>query len=210
VGGLGGRSLPEAKVGQDLLDEPQVVNDGDDAHGVLANGAVQRVHAILAGQRILLANIPINLSERFHLPPQVVPKIHFQQSEFRFPQRRKFADYEPAACIGVRFIKGVPQTDVAAGRRSEFGHVTHECRNGLRIGPTTQRVDPRRIRKVMQHNHGSDACGIQAIKLIDVTVKFSLIERPIGLSLKPRPFHAGPIGITPSLTIHSMSSAYRW
>jgi len=36
--------LPGAEVAEDLLDDALVVNDGDDAHGVVANGAAQRVH----------------------------------------------------------------------------------------------------------------------------------------------------------------------
>jgi hypothetical protein len=36
--------VPGAEVTEDLLDDAGVVNDGDDAHGVLADGAAQRVN----------------------------------------------------------------------------------------------------------------------------------------------------------------------
>ena len=42
--GAGRRIVPGAEVAEELLDAPGGVNDGDDAHGVLADGAAQRVH----------------------------------------------------------------------------------------------------------------------------------------------------------------------
>ena len=36
--------MPSPKMAQDFLHHTRVVNDGDDAHGVLANGAAQRIH----------------------------------------------------------------------------------------------------------------------------------------------------------------------
>jgi hypothetical protein len=40
----GWRVVPSAQVAEDLLHHPRVVNDGDDPHWVLANGAAERVH----------------------------------------------------------------------------------------------------------------------------------------------------------------------
>jgi len=40
----GGRVMPGAEVAENLLRHPSVINDGDDAHGVLADGAAERVH----------------------------------------------------------------------------------------------------------------------------------------------------------------------
>jgi hypothetical protein len=40
----GRRVVPGAEVAEDSLDNPRVVNDGDEAHGVVARGAGERVH----------------------------------------------------------------------------------------------------------------------------------------------------------------------
>src|ERR1051326_7370454 len=41
--GLGRRVMPGAEMAQDLLDDAWVVNDCDDPHGILADGATQRI-----------------------------------------------------------------------------------------------------------------------------------------------------------------------
>src|SRR5438552_17940553 len=43
-GGLPGGSVPGAEVAENPLDDPGIVNDGDDLHWVLAHRAPQRVH----------------------------------------------------------------------------------------------------------------------------------------------------------------------
>jgi hypothetical protein len=42
--GTGRRVVPGAEMSQDLLDDAPVVDDGDDAHWILADGKAQRVH----------------------------------------------------------------------------------------------------------------------------------------------------------------------
>jgi hypothetical protein len=36
--------VPQAEVPEDFADDGRVVDDGDDPHGIVANGAVKRIH----------------------------------------------------------------------------------------------------------------------------------------------------------------------
>src|SRR5262245_58359562 len=93
-----------------------------------------------------------------------------------FLEGRKLADDKAAAGVGIRFVEGVPKADVRAEGLGEFGNVIDESGHGAGIGPAADSVNPGRVGKMMEDNHGNDAGGVQALDLVDVASEFGLVE----------------------------------
>ena len=79
-------------------------------------------------------------------------------SELPFALRRKAAEQIRHARVSVRLVERVPKINAVLQRGDELADIIHKRRNRRRIRPAAGRVDPRRIGKMMQHDHRRDAC----------------------------------------------------
>ena len=85
-------------------------------------------------------------------------------SELPFVLWRKPAEQIRDASVSVRLVKRVPQINFFLQRGDEFTNVIYKRRNRRRIRPAADRINPRRIGKMMQHDHRRDAFRFQAVK----------------------------------------------
>ena len=124
-----------------------------------------------------------------------VPDGFSIRQKFPFVERWKSAKQIRQRRVSVRLVEGVPQTNPLLQGRHQLRRVIHECRNRRRIQPATRRRYPRRIGKMMQHNHGRDVCRLEAIEQMDVAREFRSVQRRERGGLQARPFDAHAIGV---------------
>ena len=78
---------------------------------------------------------------------------------------------------------------------TSFVDVIHKRRDRGRVQPAARRGNPRRIGKVMQHDHRRDARRLEPVEQIHVPLQFRLVERRERRGLQARPFDAHAVGV---------------